>query len=121
MVQWLTNTTRSHEAAGSSPGRAQWHGSELWGRSQTRLGSGVAVAEVWASGYSSDSTPRLGTSICHRCGPRKKEEKKEKQRKYSLPCGSQPSLGPAVTKLQGPASESPTSWVCGGLSSSGRI
>ena len=25
-----------------------------------------------ASSYSSDSTPSLGTSICHRCGPKKK-------------------------------------------------
>ena len=38
---------------------------ELWCRSQTRLGSGVAVAVVEAGGYSSDSTPSLGPSICH--------------------------------------------------------
>jgi len=30
--------------------------------SQTWLGSGIAVAVAWASGYSSDSTPSLGTS-----------------------------------------------------------
>jgi len=34
---------------------------ELWCRLQTRLGSGVSVALVQASGYSSDWTPNLGT------------------------------------------------------------
>ena len=29
-----------------------------------------AVAVAQASNYSSDSTPSLGTSICHRCGPK---------------------------------------------------
>ena len=33
------------------------------------LGSGVAVAVAVAGSYSSDSTPSLGTSICHGCGP----------------------------------------------------
>ena len=49
-----------------------------------RLGSrvAVAVAVVQASGYSSDSTPSLGTSICHGRGPRKgKKTKKEKKKK----------------------------------------
>ena len=44
---------------------------ELWYRSQTQLGSGVAVAQAQANGYSSDSAPSLGTSICHRFGPKK--------------------------------------------------
>ena len=35
---------------------------ELWCRSQTRLGSGVAVAAAVAGSYSSDSTPSLGTA-----------------------------------------------------------
>ena len=32
------------------------------------LGSGIAVAVVLVSNYSSDSTPSLGTSICPGCG-----------------------------------------------------
>ena len=47
------------------------HCHKLWGRLQTRLGSGVAVAVVSAGSCSSNSAPRLGTSICHRCGPKK--------------------------------------------------
>ena len=45
---------------------------EMWCGSQTRLGSRVAVALAEAGGYSSDSIPSLGTSICRRSGPRKK-------------------------------------------------
>ena len=43
----------------------------------------MAVAVAQASGYSSDWTPSLGTSICHRCGPRKdkKKRKRKKERK----------------------------------------
>ena len=36
------------------------------------LGSGIAVAV--ASSCSSNSAPNLGTSICHRCGPKKKKK-----------------------------------------------
>ena len=70
------NPTRNDEFAGSIPGLAQWvkdpHCCELWCRSQMQLGSciAVAVAVVQASGYSSDLTPSLGTSICCRCSPK---------------------------------------------------
>ena len=40
-----------------------WRCHEQWCRSQRLLGSCVAVAVVWARGYSCDSTPSLGTSI----------------------------------------------------------
>ena len=43
------------------------------------LGSRIAVAVVYARGYSSDLTPRLGTSICHTCGPKKTKKKKKKK------------------------------------------
>ena len=50
-------------------------GRERWCRSQTRLGSRVAVAVVQAGSSSSNSTPRLGTSTCRRCSPRKQQQK----------------------------------------------
>ena len=53
---------------------------ELWCRSQTCLRSHVAVAAVVAvaaaSGYNSNSTPGLGTSICCGCSPKKTKKKK---------------------------------------------
>ena len=49
-----------------------------------RLGSGVAVAVVWAGSYSSDSAPSLGTSICHGCDPKKTKDKKKKKEKKRI-------------------------------------
>ena len=55
---------------------------ELWCGSQKRLGSLVAVALAWAGGYSSNSTPSLGTSMCRGRGPIKwqKDQKKKKKK-----------------------------------------
>ena len=59
-----------------------WRFCELWCWSQTWLGSGGVVAMAVASSCSSDSTPSLGTSICHRWGPKKqKTNKKPKTKK----------------------------------------
>ena len=55
---------------------------ELWCRSQIRLGSGTAVAVVWAGSCSSDQTPSLGTATCHRCGPKKTKKKEKKKKKF---------------------------------------
>ena len=52
---------------------------ELWCRSQTWLGSRVAVTLVQAGGYSSDSIPSLGTYICLGSGLRKWQKDKNKQ------------------------------------------
>ena len=58
---------------------------ELCCRSQMWLGSHVAVAV--ASGYRSDWTPSLGTSICQECGPEKKKKKeKRKHKKQDIKC-----------------------------------
>ena len=51
-----------------------WWCRELWCWSQTRLGSGVAVAVVQAGSRSSNSTPNLGTSICRECSPKKQKK-----------------------------------------------
>ena len=47
------------------------------------LRSGVAVAVVQASGYSSNLTPNLETSMCCRCSP-KRIKNKTKQNGVSL-------------------------------------
>ena len=58
-------------------------GRKLRCMSQMRLRSRVAVAVAQAGSYSSNWTPSLGTSICHRSSPRngKKTKKKEKRKK----------------------------------------
>ena len=50
-----------------------WCCCKLRHKSQIQLGSYLAVAVVEASTCSSHSIPRQGTSICHRCGPKKKK------------------------------------------------
>ena len=45
-----------------------------------QLGSHIAVAVAVASSCSSDSTPSLGTSMCHGCRNKKKKKEKEKER-----------------------------------------
>ena len=79
MAQQLTNLSSIHKDVSSIPallsGLRIRHCRELWCRSQRQLGSGVAVAVVEAGGYSSDSTPSLGTSMCR--GAVLKREKKK--------------------------------------------
>jgi len=94
---WLSRnkSNRNHEVAGSIPGLTQWvkiwccH--ELWCRSQTWLGSCIVTVASSCSWFD----PRLGTSTCHRRGPKKEKEnenttlnivsksQKRKRRKYS--------------------------------------
>ena len=72
------NLTRNHEDAGLIPGLIQGvkirHCQELWCRSQTQLGSCIAVAV--AGSCSSNWTPSLRTSTCCRCGQERKKEKR---------------------------------------------
>ena len=76
------NLTITHEtqfrSLASLSGLRIWHCRDLWYRSQMQPGSFLAVAVVWASGYSSDSTPSLET-ICHGYGPKKTKDQKKKK------------------------------------------
>ena len=80
-----TNLTSNHEDTGLIPGLLSGvrirHCPGVWCSSQTWLESGVAVAVVYAGGYSSDSTPSVGTSICHRYGPKKRQETQTNKQK----------------------------------------
>ena len=61
-----------------------------------RLRSHVAVALAWAGGYSSDSTPSLGTSICRGSGSRngkKTKRKRKKKKKEKVGGGHRGGLG----------------------------
>ena len=59
MAQWVKNPTSIHEDGAqflaSLSGLRIWRWRELWCRSQTWLGSNVAVAVVWDGSCSSDS------------------------------------------------------------------
>ena len=94
VVQWLRNPGRIHEDAGSIlallSGLRIQRSHKLWCRLQTQHRSCVAVAVVQASGCSSDSIPSLGTSICHRCGPKKQTNKQmnKKSKYFMIQCGS---------------------------------
>ena len=72
VVQWLMNPTRTMRMRIRSLALLIGLGirrcRELWCGLQTWLWSHIAVAVGKASGYSSDSSPSLGTSICLRCG-----------------------------------------------------
>ena len=55
---------------------------ELWCGLWMRLRSGIIVARAQAGLCSSDSTPSLETSTCHRCGLKKERKKKKKKNIY---------------------------------------
>ena len=63
-----------------------WRCRELWCRLQTWLRSGVTVAVVQTSSYSSDWTPSLGTSMCHGCCPKEQKKRKKKKNLVKLQC-----------------------------------
>ena len=84
----VMNLTSDREDAGLSPGTAQWVKDlacrELW-CGGGRHGSDLAL--LWLrcrpGGYSTVSTPNLGTSICCKRGPKKTKKKKEKKQQVA--------------------------------------
>ena len=58
----------------------------LWGGLQMWLGSGVAVAVVWAGSCSSNSTPSLGTSIFGGCDSKKQKQTNKQTKNQSELC-----------------------------------
>ena len=80
MAQWVKNPTGIHEDAGLTLASLSelkdlvlpqaGHRLQMW------LESDKAVAVVWASSYGSNSTPSLGTSICHGVALKSKKKKK---------------------------------------------
>ena len=77
MAQWkqiqLGTMRLQVRSLASLSGLRIWLCHELWCRSQTKLGFGVAVAAV--SSCSSHSTLSLGISIYFGCGPKKQKSK----------------------------------------------
>ena len=86
MAQRVKNLTVSMrmwvQSLASISGLRMQHCCKLWCRLQMQLGSGVAMTVVQACSGSSNSTPSPGTSMCYRCGPKRKKEKERK--KYGL-------------------------------------
>ena len=84
----VTNPTSIHEDSSSTPHLTQWVMDqcccELQCRSHTQLKYHIAVVMVYASSFSSDSSPRLGTSMCLKHGSKKTN--KQKQNKRSSHC-----------------------------------
>ena len=63
------------QSLASLSGLKIWLCCNLWCRLQMQSGYGVAVAVAQACSCSSDSTPSLGTSVCHRYSHKKKKIK----------------------------------------------
>ena len=73
---WLASMRMQVRFLASLSRLRTWRCCEPWCRLQMQLRSGAAVAVAQVSGYSSNSTPSLRTSICCECGPKKKNTKK---------------------------------------------
>ena len=86
-----TNPTRNHEVADSIPGLTRWVKDAAllpW--------AAVSVADLaWilhccgcgiGSSYSSNETPRLGTTTCHKCGPKQQKNTHTHTQTYVCVC-----------------------------------
>ena len=71
------------QSLASLSGLRSWGCHKLWCKSQTWLGSRIAVAVVSASSCSYSLTPSLGASICRGCSPVKQTINKERKKERS--------------------------------------
>ena len=88
MAQKMKNLTAIHEYVGLSPGLVQWvKESSIALSSGVGYGCGLDLPLLWlwhkGASCSSDSTPSLVTSICHKCGPKKTKKERKKPRSHS--------------------------------------
>ena len=74
---WIISIRMQVQTLASLSGLRIQHCCKLWCRLRAQLGSCIAVAEVWACGYSSKLTPSLGTLMCCKISPKKLKKKKK--------------------------------------------
>ena len=74
VAHWVKNLTSIHQDEGSIPGLTKWV-------KDPKLLQTAEVVQIWCCrgcgvglSCSSNSAPSLGTSICHRCSTKKKND-----------------------------------------------
>ena len=77
MAQWLMNLTRNHEVAVRSLALLSGLRTRRCGGVGRRHGLNLALLWLWRrpATVALIRPPSLETSICHRCGPKKKKKK----------------------------------------------
>ena len=87
MVQWLTNPTRNHEAAGSVPALAQWvndHSNAVSCGVGCRHGSDPALLWLWRRLVAAAPIQPLAWEPSYAAGAAQEIPKKEKRKKQPL-------------------------------------